>query len=677
MSSPTSNPIMKVLRHEHTLTLIDFNPKYPHFEQVYDDEYDLIIKEAFKCQCNLCFQEINFLHRYYYKCDQCDYSLHRSCAELPTTLEHASHCAHSFILTKNESQWLCHMCNKHPLYKQQLCYHCSQCMLNICLDCGTNKMQHDIVYHPSHKHPLVPIYRDISTCCDACGKKHDGFFYMCTTCCCSFIHNVCVFMPKRLLVQDGTFGRFLHTHPLCLTYSFPKEDQKARFYPTCRVCEKSFSGTENLWVYKCEKCRYYAHLDCANLSFRQPDSTSDSAFEPSTSTIDRRDLTTTKNYEDGHNVLRLPLPEQTYNIFIHLFSKGTNEMRRITHNSHEHPLILVDTYPQSNDNTTQMNKVENLWHTLYNDNTTQMNKGEYVCNGCVTPIMDMPFYMCTHGCNYVLHEWCTRLPAELKCYIGHQQHTLILWPKVPRGYLGSFRCGACSSSRNGFAYSCLKCDYFIDVWCALVPRDITHKSHPPHRLSRTNERLDKDYCRMCLSGFMHPKETSLSCKACNFHLHLGCAFFLRERIRHKYDKHPWTLTYSPVENHEGDYFCEVCEEELNPNACFYHCHECLQSMHTSCAPLIPQKTPNIMHGSTWEEFSIDENIKYGSIKSKFHPHPLSLFHFPETQDVEDSLGRCPECFRFPGHELILKCLQCRFYIHYGCAGRIYSNKKWI
>ncbi|KAJ0488042.1 putative chromatin regulator PHD family [Helianthus annuus] len=186
-----------------------------------------------------------------------------------------------------------------------------------------------------------------------------------------------------------------------------------------------------------------------------------------------------------------------------------------------------------------------------------------------------------------------------------------------------------------------------------------------------------DYCRMCLSGFMHPKETSLSCKACSFHLHLGCAFLLRERIRHKYDKHPWTLTYSPVENHEGDYFCEVCEEELNPNACFYHCHECLQSMHTSCAPLIPQKTPNIMHGSTWEEFSIDENIKYGSIKSKFHPHPLSLFRFPETQDVEDSLGRCPECFRFPGHELILKCLQCRFYIHYGCAGRIYSNKKWV
>ncbi|MFS7990939.1 putative chromatin regulator PHD family [Helianthus anomalus] len=389
------------------------------------------------------------------------------------------------------------------------------------------------------------------------------------------------------------------------------------------------------------------------------------SFELTTSTIERKDLTTTscllwtaspptpKNYEDDHNVLHLPLPEQTYNIFMDLFSKETNKMRRITHNSHEHPLILVDT--QSNDNTTQMNKVE------------------YLCNGCVTPILDMSFYMCTHGCNYVLHEWCTRLPAELKRYIGHQQHTLILLPKVPHNVLGSFSCGACSSSRNGFAYSCVECDYYIDVWCALVPRNITHKSHPPHRLSRTNERLDKDYCRMCLSGFMHPKETSLSCKACNFHLHLGCAFFLQERIRHKYDKHPWTLTYSPVENHEGDYFCEVCEEEFNPNVCFYHCHECVQSMHTSCAPLIPQKTPNILHGSSWEKFSIDENIKYGSIKSKDHPHPLSLF---KTVKVELSYGRCPICLeRFLGFQKFLKCLQCRFFIHYDCARGFHSIKK--
>ncbi|KAI3711841.1 hypothetical protein L1987_70389 [Smallanthus sonchifolius] len=57
-------------------------------------------------------------------------------------------------------------------------------------------------------------------------------------------------------------------------------------------------------------------------------------------------------------------------------------------------------------------------------------------------------------------------------------------------------------------------------------------------------------------------------------------------IKHKYDKHSITLSYSPVENHEGDYFGEVCKEKLNPNASFYHCHECVQSIHSACAPLI-------------------------------------------------------------------------------------------
>ncbi|KAJ0673884.1 hypothetical protein HanLR1_Chr12g0433891 [Helianthus annuus] len=54
--------------------------------------------------------------------------------------------------------------------------------------------------------------------------------------------------------------------------------------------------------------------------------------------------------------------------------------------------------------------------------------------------------------------------------------------------------------------------------------------------------------------------------------------------------------YSPIENHEGDYFCEVCEEELNPNAWFYHCHKYVQPIHTICAPLIPQSKPYLNGG---------------------------------------------------------------------------------
>ncbi|KAD1326119.1 hypothetical protein E3N88_43012 [Mikania micrantha] len=335
-----------VLQHEHTWSLIDLNPKYPHDEVVYDDEEDLIIKQGFECSCDLCNQVITFLHKYYYKCDQCDYSLHKLCAELPKTLEHASH-------------------NKHTL----------------------------------------------------------------------------------ALIQD-------------------------------KACNAKFFHGANCWNYKCDKCRYYVHLDCAYLT----------------------DVVLTSNEcEDDPTCLHLPLSDHNYNMIKDVVFKETNETS-ITHNSHEHPLLLVDTLP--------------------------MNFNHIECNACLIPIVkNATFYKCTYGCNFFLHDWCTRLPAELKDYKGHPQHTLLLLPKGGH----EFTCHVCNIVRKGFAYSCVECGYDIDVICAFI-----------------------------------------------------------ETIRHKYDKHPMTLCYTPVENHEGDYFCEVCEKLFNPYASFYHCHECDQSLHPECAPLMAQ-----------------------------------------------------------------------------------------
>ncbi|KAL8242866.1 hypothetical protein R6Q59_013168, partial [Mikania micrantha] len=252
---------MVVLQHEHSLILIDLNPKYPHDEEVYDDEEDLIIKQAFQCPCNLCYQEIIFLHRYYYKCDQCDYSVHKLCAELPTKWDHASHSAHTLTLLLDKSQEWCHICKTIP-HHIQLRYKCSKCMFNICLECCMDKVQYHIIYHPSHKHPLIPIYRKCSGECDACGRIQEGVFYHCVTCFRSVIHSDCVFRLKRLLIQDSTHRSFFHAHPLVLTYSFTKVEQEAKFNPPCRVCGNSFAYMENLWIYKCEKCRYYIHLHC-------------------------------------------------------------------------------------------------------------------------------------------------------------------------------------------------------------------------------------------------------------------------------------------------------------------------------------------------------------------------------------------------------------------------------
>ncbi|KAJ0673848.1 putative chromatin regulator PHD family [Helianthus annuus] len=260
----------------------------------------------------------------------------------------------------------------------------------------------------------------------------------------------------------------------------------------------------------------------------------------------------------------------------------------ITHKSHKHPLVLVDS---------------------------QRNNITRECDGCDSPIIAMPFYKCTNGCNFVLHEWCTRLPAELKGQLSqlrrynqhiYLQHTIILMHKVEVPYEMP-TCCVCYHSCRRFAYHCGWCDNYIHVWCALAPTCITHKSHPYHLFRRLHDKtLDKDYCRLCLSDFRYPRDTSYTCILCDFHLHMECALLLPETTRHKYDKHPMTLCYSPVEDHIGDYFCEVCEEEINPNGAFYHCHECLQSMHTACAPLIPH-----LHGLQLvkrDPFKYDDHI---------------------------------------------------------------------
>ena len=153
-----------------------------------------------------------------------------------------------------------------------------------------------------------------------------------------------------------------------------------------------------------------------------------------------------------------------------------------------------------------------------------MSEVQDLCDGCVRPTAGMPAYKCPYGCNFVLHEWCTRLPAEIKGPKCHPKHTLILLPKEPFDPIGLFTCRLCFNGCTGFAYSCTTCPRLaFDVSCAFLAERITHKSHPRHMLSRDYIRWKKAFCRLCLIGFKSEEETSLSCRSCNFHLHPRCA----------------------------------------------------------------------------------------------------------------------------------------------------------
>ncbi|GJT88607.1 zinc finger, PHD-type containing protein [Tanacetum coccineum] len=120
---------------------------------------------------------------------------------------------------------------------------------------------------------------------------------------------------------------------------------------------------------------------------------------------------------------------------------------------------------------------------------------------------------------------------------------------------------------------------------------------------------------------------------------------------------PNAIGLNQVENYSGDYFCEVCEEEFNPNGAFYHCDQCVQSMHPACCVPILQKETTHTHFYPDVGVAQFDNIKFGdSFKVNGHPHVVSLCRGVESD------GECAKCGKDLEDKLILKCLQCKFAI---------------
>ncbi|KAJ9548363.1 hypothetical protein OSB04_020906 [Centaurea solstitialis] len=636
---------MKVPEHEHPLDLIDLEEKYADDteEESDDDENnDLAIAESFRCRCHRCGRDITRYHKSYYKCssDSCDYSIHKFCGELPSTLTHTAHNAHPLVLQQEYFIWRCSICQ--CLHKgQQIHYGCSSCYFKVDIDCAMVATE-VIIHHPSHTHPLVPITRPILCRCDACGKKHQGDFYHCTTCTSFFIHSDCVSLPKTLILEQATDG-----------------DQKEKSYPRCRICDDHFIRTTTLWIYKCDKCWFYTHLACAT-----------SKEEPFMSILSSKGLgKINKTFEDADypDLLTLPFPNETHNMLKHIsFKKNGSQSTKdegnltltLTHWSHQHPLTLVDadiTKPSSSSSSSKRKLVHN-----------PMKKIELLCNGCVRPITSTPFYMCAdegESCNFALHEWCTRLPDQVQNHPGHPQHTLLLLPNPPHKPLGVFECDVCKFRCNGFAYSCVECgNYNTDVTCAFIPEKIRHEAHPNHLIWGTPELpYGQRSCRSCLN-FIRRNNFSFCCRDCDFGLHVGCALFLPQTIRHRFDKHPLMLSYLPIENHRSLYFCEICEEQFDPKRWFYHCYECRQSIYCGCAPFIlecEKAFPYLTYGNLY----MYVNIKFGGMhNTEDHPHPLSF-----VQGIDKDGRHCHKCKEaLRDWQFILKCLQCTFAIHFRC-----------
>ncbi|KAF7149255.1 hypothetical protein RHSIM_Rhsim03G0012500 [Rhododendron simsii] len=544
------------LGHDHPLMLI----KAEETEAIWD------------LSCYACEQPISISSSSssYYGCKRCVFFLHKTCAELPHNMTHPYHPQHPLTLLPSPPQ-ATHSCDVCRGRCNRFTYRCHDCDYDIDMKCALAVLSiQQSIKHTSHPHQLIILQMESMFLCYACGIKHEGTSFLCTTCG-FWINEECASSPINLKLNKH------HHHTLSLIYFIPQEVYQHRS-PYCEICSKRIY--RRFWVYSCSECRYLVHLHCAVLD-KKNNETDNQSHDRGLNPINlsSSNLATATSDTDLHKVICLPVP-YTSDIITQFIKntaiQGKHEgAAEIKHGSHDHPLTLYE---------------EPIHHASSHFNVAWNFQK---CCGCAQTI-SAPFYCCVE-CEFYLHVWCAKLPEELR-HPAHPQHTLSLTTTL------AAKCTCCSLFGSIFLYKCKECYFYLDCKCASLPRVIKHKGHDKHTLA-LRPTYSSGTCTSCSASFI----ISFECRGCKFNLCVRCAILPRT-VRHRYDKHPFTLTYSPPPYRTDDDFCEICEEGIDSNRWFYHCGECGQYLHTDC--ILPV-----------DQFS---NMLYNrkSINSRKHPHPL-------------------------------------------------------
>ncbi|KAM7502387.1 hypothetical protein LguiB_001291 [Lonicera macranthoides] len=527
-----------------------------------------------------------------YTCSKCDYFLHEKCAQLPKEILHPKHLEHPLTLVSRlpykGSECICNVCHRGGW--RWFTYRCSLCEFDIDMICATEER---VVEHESHPHPLTILHQKVPFECDACGMEDRDSSYFCSTC--EFwIHKSCYSSPS-------TFKHGDHDHPLQLNYFLPYNNRRLKY--KCDVCKGKLHP--NYWVYNCDRCRYFVHIKCAK-------------SEPK-----RHEIIGEESFDDP-NIMNFPIVGEPTDLLADILNKlnlGDDErVTELIHFSHDHPLSLFDT--QNNNN--------------------QMPNDKIVCQGCAQPIVSVSFYGCPQ-CNFFLHKSCTEIPREL----DHPRHRHQLKLRMCSHFVDYFTCRGCRRQSNGFAYTCEKCDFHLDIVCALLPVIIKHEAHEhPLKVQSINKFLK---CNACDKYYF--KDFLYGCDTCHFYIDTWCAT-MKRTVKHDWDRHDITLRYPPYSDHPDDFYCEICEEEIHPKFWLYHCGLCDQPFHTEC--LRPYYgVANIMVGGTG--------------KVDIHPHTLTLIHtFEKKKSTLCQRCSCGKAYRvYP----MFECAPCDFHLCIRCFPR--------
>ncbi|THG05970.1 hypothetical protein TEA_008377 [Camellia sinensis var. sinensis] len=424
-----------------------------------------------------------------------------------------------------------------------------------------------------------------------------------------------------------------HPHPLTLSKKKAADGEEIVCNRCCRkiLARPPLNVTLVAQNMKASRiCVAPAHFGSMRIVLpHQPPSNTEAMFTISSSF---RESNTTIKIEglDMATLIHLPLlPNESVNLIAQFVKQmnldDNNREVKLEQFSHSHPLTLCNL--DNND-------------LLSGSELSILNKQniDKICDVCVQPI-NASFYNC-NKCNFFVHEWCSKLADKFRLVRDEIFNCDGCATKDCIGFQFSPKYWGGGDPRNG---------YQLDVKCASLPNSIMHKAHE-HPLI-LQEIGGNEGCAACDQSC---GRLSFGCgiSSCSFNLHCACAL-LPSIFNHRYDEHPFILTYAPIENGPDEYWCEFCENEVDPEWWFYHCTYCDKS---ACAKCIRKK-----------EFP---NAKLGATHTyTCHPHPLTLIQATYMR------VRCNVCNRhIVGGNGAFKCEHCEIMLCKTCV--CYRPNKW-